>query len=163
MYRRPPGGSIIETHYSRTAAGHPRELHCRATSVTTCNVTVRNRHRQPLTELQQAILDFIWTRGPSTAEQVRHALQARHPLKDSSVRTLLRRLEQRGYLTHGTEGKVFVYRATTNRTSVAARAVRHIIDRFWAGSAEQFLAGMVDEKVLSAEAVRRLAKKVGKP
>ncbi len=79
------------------------------------------------------------------------------------MRTLLRRLEQRGYLTHATEGKVFVYRATTQRTSVAARAVRQIIDRFWAGSAEQFLAGMVDEKVLSADAIKRLAKKVGKP
>jgi predicted transcriptional regulator len=78
------------------------------------------------------------------------------------VRTLLRRLEERGYLTHRTEGKVFVYRATTHRTSVAARAVRQIIDRFWSGSAEQFLAGMVDERVLSAEAIQRIAKKVRK-
>lgn len=78
------------------------------------------------------------------------------------MRTLLRRLEERGYLTHSTEGKVFVYRATTRRTSVAARAVRQIIDRFWSGSAEEFLAGMVDEKVLSADAITRLAKKVRK-
>jgi BlaI family penicillinase repressor len=125
-------------------------------------VTNRNTTRRPLTDLQQAILDYIWTHGPSTSEQVREGLLARHPLKDSSIRTLLRRLEERGYLTHGTEGKVFVYSATTHRTSVAARAVKQIIDRFWAGSAEQFLAGMVDEKVLSAGEIRRLAKKVGK-
>ena len=54
-------------------------------------------------------------------------------------------------MTHTTEGKVFVYEATARRTSVAAKAVRQIIDRFWSGSAEQFLAGMVDEKVLSAD------------
>lgn len=125
-------------------------------------MTLRNRSRAPLTDLQQAILDYIWTHGPSTSERVRDGLRAKYPLKDSSMRTLLRRLEARGYLTHSTEGKVFVYRATTERTSVAAKAVRQIIDRFWSGSAEQFLAGMVDEKVLSAEAIRRLARKVGK-
>lgn len=118
--------------------------------------------RRPLTDLQQAILDYIWTHGPSTSEQLREGLRPRHPLKDSSVRTLLRRLEDRGYVTHTAEGKVFVYNATSRRTSVAARAVKQIIDRFWSGSAEQFLAGMVDEKVLSAAAIKRLAKKVGK-
>jgi len=126
-------------------------------------VTTRNKHRRPLTELQQAILDDIWTHGASTAEQVREGLLPAYPLKDSSVRTLLRRLEARGYLAHTVDGKVFVYRATSHRTSVAARAVKQIIDRFWAGSAEQFLAGMVDEKVLSAGVIRRIAKKVRKP
>jgi predicted transcriptional regulator len=126
-------------------------------------VTVRNTQRRPLTDLQQAILDFIWTHGPSTSEHVRKGLLPRHRLKDSSVRTLLRRLEDRGYLTHSTEGKVFVYSTTARRTSVAAKAVRHIIDRFWSGSAEQFLAGMVDEKVLTADDITRLAKKVRTP
>jgi BlaI family penicillinase repressor len=125
-------------------------------------VTDRNTQRRPLTDLQQAILDFIWSNGPSTSEHVRKGLLPRRRLTDSSVRTLLRRLEERGYLTHSTEGKMFVYNATARRTSVAARAVRHIIDRFWSGSAEQFLAGMVDEKVLSADAIKRLAKKVRK-
>lgn len=131
------------------------------TCVTDRNVTQRNTQRRPLTELQQAILDFIWSHGPSTSEALREGLPQRH-LKDSTVRTLLRRLEERGYLTHTTEGKVFVYKATARRTSVAAKAVRQIIDRFWSGSAEQFLAGMVDEKVLSADAITRLAKKVRK-
>jgi len=76
------------------------------------------------------------------------------------VRTLLRRLEARGFLTHDLNGKVFVYRAALRRPSVAARAVQHVIDRFCAGSAEQFLAGMVDEKVLTVEQIARLATKI---
>ena len=125
-------------------------------------MTSRNTTRRPLTDLQQAILEFIWANGPSTSEQVREGLADRHPLKDSSVRTLLRRLEARGYVAHTTQGKVFVYNATDARRSVAARAVRLIIDRFCAGSVEQLLVGMIDEKVLSAEALQRLAKKVKK-
>jgi predicted transcriptional regulator len=113
-----------------------------------------------LTDLQQAILDFIWSNGPATADQVREALLPRHPLKDSSVRTLLRRLEAQGYLSHRLDGKAFVYQAALPSQSVAARAVRHIIERFCSGSVEQFLVGMVDEKVLSAGQIQRLARKV---
>ena len=125
-------------------------------------MTLRNISKQPLTDLQQAILNFIWAKGAATAEAVREGLLPKHPLKDSSVRTLLRRLEERGYLTHKAEGKVFIYRAKVQARSVAARAVRHIIERFCAGSAEQFLVGMVDENVLSMDEIRRLAKKVRK-
>ena len=123
-------------------------------------MTLRNITKRPLTDLQQTILEFIWSTGPATAEQVREALRPLHTLKDPTVRTLLRRLEARGYLSHRVEGKVFVYRAEVPRQSVAARAVQHIIDRFCSGSVEQFLVGMVDEKVLSIEEIQRLARKV---
>jgi len=125
-------------------------------------VTKRNTERRPLTELQQAILDVLWARGPATSEQVREALLPRHKLKDSSIRTLLRRLEARGFLRHAVDGKVFRYAATVGQQRFAARAVRSIIDRFHAGSVEQFLVGMVDEKVLSPDELDRLARKVRK-
>jgi predicted transcriptional regulator len=125
-------------------------------------VTDRNITRRPLTELQQAILDYVWAKKSATSEEIREGLRARYPLKDSSVRTLLRRLEARGYVSHHIDGKVFVYRATVAARSVAARAVQHIIDRFCAGSVEQFLVGMVDERVLSIRELERLARKVKK-
>ncbi len=123
-------------------------------------MTRRNSQRATLTELQQAILEVVWKARRVTAEQVRTALGPRHPLTDSSVRTLLRRLEARGYLTHHLDGKVFVYEAAVPPARMAAGAVRQIIDRFWSGSAEQFLVGMVDEKVLTPEALERMARRV---
>ena len=114
--------------------------------------------RQPLTTLQLAVLELIWTRGHATAEQVRQALLPAHPLKDSSVRTVLRRLEARGYLNHRVDGKTFVYRAELPPQRVVASAVKQIIDRFCAGSVEQFLVGMVDEQVLSLEQLEQLAR-----
>ena len=118
------------------------------------------RNGSPLTDLQQAIVDFLHTSGPATAEQVRHGLAPAHTLKDSTIRTLLRRLEARGLVTHILDGKVFVYRTAVQPKSLAARSVRQIIERFWSGSAEQFLAGMVDEKVLTPAQIRRLADKI---
>jgi BlaI family penicillinase repressor len=125
-------------------------------------VTQRNAPGRPLTDLQQAILNCLWTAGPATADQVRAALRTKHPLKDSSVRTLLRRLEARGFVTHDVAGSTFVYRADVHASRVAARAVRQIIDRFCAGSVEQFLAGLVDEHVIPRHEIERLARTVKK-
>ena len=123
-------------------------------------MTKRNTPRRPLTDLQQAIVDALWSGGPANAEQIRARLAPAHRLKDSSVRTLLRRLEERGYVSHVTEGKVFIYRATSAPQQVAAHSIRQLIDRFWSGSVEQFLTGMVDEKILTPGEIARLAKKI---
>ena len=105
------------------------------------------------------MLEAIWQKGEATADEVRQALAPQHSLKDSTIRTVLRRLERRGYVNHRLEGRTFVYRADVPPQRVAARAVRQIIDRFCSGSVEQFLLGMVDEKVLSAKQIDRLARK----
>jgi predicted transcriptional regulator len=123
-------------------------------------VTTRNTQSRPLTGLQQAILDVLWGGGAATAEMVREALQPRHRLKDSTVRTLLRRLEAKGHVRHRVEGRVFVYEATVRPRRLAARAVQQVIERFCSGSVEQFLLGMVDEQVVSAEEIQRLARKI---
>ena len=62
-------------------------------------------------------------------------------------------------MSHRLEGRAFLYRAELPRQRVAAYAVRQIIDRFCSGSVEQFLVGMVDEKVLSAKQIARLTRK----
>ena len=125
-------------------------------------MTSRNKSTHPLTDLQQAILEFLWANGPATAEAIREGILRQHPLKDSSVRTLLRRLEARGLVNHTIEGKVFVYAAGVRSQHVATSAVRQIIQRFYSGSVEQLLVGMVDENVLTAADLERLAKKVRK-
>jgi BlaI family transcriptional regulator, penicillinase repressor len=125
-------------------------------------MTSRNRVITPLTALQQVTLDFVWEHGPVSADEVRQALQPKYPLKDPTVRTILRRLEARGYIAHRTEGKVFMYRAKLHSRSIAAKVVGNIIKRFCAGSAEQFLLGLVDENVLSMDEIQRLARKVRK-
>ena len=111
-------------------------------------------------EVEQQVMDYVWTHGPSTAESCREALAPTRPMKDSTIRTVLRRLEEKGYLTHQTEGRTFIYRASDARQNVAVRAVKGIIDRFCGGSAEQLLLGMVDNAVLSRKQLERLARKI---
>ena len=105
-------------------------------------------------------MDHIWTQDSVTAEECREALATSRPMKDSTIRTVLRRLEEKGYLTHKVEGRTYVYRASDARQNVAVRAVRGIIDRFCGGSAEQLVLGMVDNAVLNPKQLERLAQKV---
>ena len=113
-----------------------------------------------LSEIEQLVMDHVWASGAATAEGVREALAARHAMKDSTVRTVLRRLEEKGYLRHKVEGRTFLYRAAHPRQNIAARAVRHIVDRFCGGSVEQLLVGMVENQVLEPEELERLARKI---
>ena len=64
-----------------------------------------------LGELEQPVMDYVWSHGPTTAEACREALLTKHLMKDSTVRTVLRRLEAKGFLRHNIEGRTYVYRA----------------------------------------------------
>jgi BlaI family transcriptional regulator, penicillinase repressor len=105
-------------------------------------------------------MDFIWAHGPATAEACREGLATKRPMKDSTIRTVLRRLEEKGYATHSVEGRTFIYSASDARQNVAVRAVKTIIDRFCGGSAEQLVLGMVDNAVLDRKQLERLARKI---
>ena len=118
--------------------------------------------RSPFTDLEQAIMTSIWRRRAATAEQVRKDLAPKNKLKESTVRTLLGRLESKGYLKHKVEGRAYVYSSVDEPQRFAVRAVRHIIERFCAGSAEQLIAGMVESEVLESEQLRRLADEIEK-
>jgi BlaI family transcriptional regulator, penicillinase repressor len=112
-------------------------------------------------EVEQMVMDYVWSHGPVTAEACREALAPRRPMKESTIRTVLRRLEQKGYVRHEVDGRTFIYRAAELRQNVAVRAVKSIIDRFCGGSAEELVIGMVDNAVLDRRQLERLAQKIG--
>jgi predicted transcriptional regulator len=111
-----------------------------------------------LGELERSILLIVWRLGDVTAEQVREELG--RPLKDSTIRTVLRRLEEKGYLAHTVESRTFLYRPAQSRQRVAGRAVKRIVDWFCEGSVEALLVGMVDSKVLDRAELQRLADRI---
>jgi predicted transcriptional regulator len=111
-----------------------------------------------LGELERGILSIVWRLGSVTADSVREQLE--RPLKDSTVRTVLRRLEEKGYLAHSVENRTFYYRPAESRQRVAGRAVKRIVDWFCDGSVEALLVGMVDSKVLDRAELQRLADRI---
>jgi predicted transcriptional regulator len=74
-------------------------------------------HSTP-TELQLAILRILWERGEATGAEVQEALAPERPLAQSTVATLLSRMERKGLLAHRSEGRQFVYRAEVSEEAV---------------------------------------------
>lgn len=108
--------------------------------------------------LEREILLIVWRKGAVTAEHVREELD--RPLKDSTVRTVLRRLEEKGYLAHTVESRTFIYRPAETQQRVAGRAAQRIADWFCGGSMEALLVGMVDSEVLDGAELQRLAERI---
>lgn len=127
---------------------------------TQCTMTKRTktktRVRSPLTDLENEVMRAVWHGGRCSVEAVHRIVARKRDLKETTVRTLLRRLEQKGYLEHESEGRAYVYRAVEPASKLAARAVRQIIDRFCQGSVEELVSGMVDAKMLTDEEIERL-------
>jgi BlaI family penicillinase repressor len=113
-----------------------------------------------LGRVEQAVMDHVWARGPVSAEACREGLRTASPMKESTMRTVLRRLEEKGYVSHTVVGRTYIYRAAEAPVAVAARAVQHIIDRFCGGSAEALVVGMVAHDVLSSKQLERLTLKI---
>ena len=112
--------------------------------------------KAPLTDLENEVMRAVWDREPCSVEAVYEVVSQSRDLKETTVRTLLRRLEQKGYLRHEAAGRAYLYRATEAPRSLAARAVRQIIDRFCRGSVEELVSGMVEAKALSRKELHAL-------
>jgi BlaI family penicillinase repressor len=107
------------------------------------------RVKPPLTDLEHEVMQAVWGGETCTVEAVHQIVSRKRNLKETTTRTLLRRLEQKGYLKHESDGRAYVYLAVEPARNLAARAVRQIIDRFCQGSVEELVNGMVEAKVLS--------------
>jgi BlaI family transcriptional regulator, penicillinase repressor len=111
-----------------------------------------------LGDLEREVLGLVWRLGTATAEQVRSGLK--RPLKESTVRTVLRRLEEKGHLAHTVEGRTFVFRAAESRGRAAAKAVKRIADWFCEGSIAEVLTGLVDARMLDKADLTRIGEKI---
>ena len=111
-----------------------------------------------LGDLEREVMQLVWAKGPVTAEAVREELARR--LKESTVRTVLRRLEDKGYVNHTVDGRTYVYQATEPRGRVAAKAVQRVVNWFCNGSVEEVLVGMVDTAMLDRKRLRMLTDRI---
>lgn len=95
-----------------------------------------------LTRRERQIMDIVYRRGRATAAEVLEDLPDR--LSDSAVRTMLRRLEEKGHLTHAQQGPRYVYSATLPRNEARESAIERLVHTFFDGSLTKAAAAMLD-------------------
>jgi len=120
----------------------------------------KSGRRAALTPLEQLIMDYLWAHPHCTAESCREGVAGQRVLKDSTIRTILRNLEEKGYVDHEVDGRTFIYRAIDTPRNVAVQAAKQLIDRFCGGSVDDLLIGMVDNQLIEPKQLQRLAEKI---
>jgi predicted transcriptional regulator len=121
---------------------------------------MNNTDHRDLSRRERQILDILYQRGQATAAEVQSALL--EPPSYSAVRALLRILEEKGHVRHEQDGPRYVYLPTVPRDNAQRSAMRHMLQTFFAGSAEQAISALLDDssaKLSSAE-LDRLARMI---
>ena len=113
-------------------------------------------HSETLTSRESQIMDLLWNAGPLTAEQVRTALP--NDLHDSTVRTLLRILENKGYVAHEAKGKSYRYQAAVPREKVQRSAVHGLLARLFGGSAESMVLRLLEDEQITPDQLDEIRK-----
>ena len=111
-----------------------------------------------LSRRERQLLDIVYRLGRATAAEIREQLP--DSPSDSSVRTLLRLLEDKGHLVHEVDGPRFVYLAATPPEVAGRTALRHLITTFFGGSADRLVTALVDDEQLDEHALDELARLV---
>jgi predicted transcriptional regulator len=107
-----------------------------------------------LTDRETDLMQVLWERGPSTVAEVRDALS--DELAYTTVLTILRTLEDKGYVDHREEGRAHRYAATVARDAAQKSALRALSDKLFKGSIELLLVHLVSDDKLTDEEVSRI-------
>ena len=113
-----------------------------------------------LGERELDVMTALWASGSGTVAEVRDALGA--PLAYTTVLTILRNLEAKGYVRHEEEGRAHRYFPKVRQQVARRNALRRLVDTLFTGSPEALLAQLVDEHDLTADDLRRIARTLGR-
>ena len=111
---------------------------------------------EPLSPAQQQIMEIIWEKGEVAGIEVRQLLPDGRELARETVRTMLERMEDKGWLKHRVVGRTFFYSAAVPRGATAGQRVIELIDTVCGGSPERLMTALLEYRGLSAEEATRI-------
>ena len=104
----------------------------------------------PLTDLQLAVMRVLWERGEASVVDIWEALRPERGLAQTTVATLLSRLEKRGVVSHRREARQFFYRATVSEPDVRRVMVRELTARLFDGDVAALVSHLLSAREVSA-------------
>jgi predicted transcriptional regulator len=108
------------------------------------------------TDREADVMRVLWDRGPSVVAEVRAELH--DELAYTTVLTILRTLETKGYVQHDEEGRVHRYFAAVKEQDARKSALRHLTSKLFKGSSELLFTHLVADQKLSDEQLKRMRK-----
>jgi len=108
-----------------------------------------------LTDREADVMRVLWEHGPSVVNEVKDQLH--DELAYTTVLTILRNLEAKGFLRRAEEGRAHRYFPRVQQKAARKRALRRLLDTLFLGSPEALLTQLVDDHGMSPEELRRIA------
>jgi BlaI family transcriptional regulator, penicillinase repressor len=119
-------------------------------------VTLSRRALPGLSQSQREIMEIVWDRGEVSAVDVREILSVKRDLAKNTVRTLLERMEVKGWLKHRENGRTYLYSAAQPREASIGQKVREIVETVCGGSPETLVTALLDYRGLRADELKRI-------
>jgi predicted transcriptional regulator len=120
------------------------------------------RRKSPtLTEVELELMDVLWERGSATVSEIVESLPDER-LAYSSVLTMMRILEQKGYVTHEKEGRAFIYRPLVDRGQAQKSVIGYLLKRFFNNSPELLVVNLLEHEDVGPAEVKRLKQMIEK-
>ena len=112
-----------------------------------------------LTALQLAVMQVLWSRDEASVTDVQRAMTGRR-IALTTVATMLVRLEQRGLVSHRTEGRQYIYRSRVSPAEVRETVTRELLRNLFDGDVAAFVSQLLDARKLTREEVADLQRLV---
>jgi predicted transcriptional regulator len=110
-----------------------------------------------LTEVEQRVMEVLWTAGNGTVSEVLAKVKSPRPLAFNTVQTMLRILEQKGFVRHTEEGRAFRYHPVVDKKQASRSAVQSVVRRFF-GSPGNLALNLLQTEDVSAEELAHIRK-----
>ena len=109
-----------------------------------------------LSQSQREIMEIVWDRGEVSAVEVREILSTKRDLAKNTVRTLLDRMEEKGWLKHREDGRTYLYSAAQPREASIGQKVLEVVEHVCGGSPEELVTALLDYRGLSPQELKRI-------
>jgi BlaI family transcriptional regulator, penicillinase repressor len=109
-----------------------------------------------LSQSQQEIMEIVWDRGEVSAIEVRDILSKKRDLAKNTVRTVLDRMEEKGWLKHREDGRTYLYSAAQPREASIGQKVLEVVEHVCGGSPEELVTALLDYRGLSQQELKRI-------
>jgi len=114
------------------------------------------RKRPATSPAETEVLRLVWESRQATVQQVYDALPANRKVTYVTVATLLRRLEEKGYLKHRVRGKAFLYSPAASKEDVIKRTINDLVQRLFGGNPVPLMQHLALHSGISDEDIERL-------
>ncbi len=115
-----------------------------------------------LTDAETRVMTVLWAKERATVAEVTAAMPRRHPVAYNTVQTILRILEEKGYVTHEQEGRAFVYQPIVARKDARQRALGYLTKSLFEGSPSLLVLNVLEDERIDRAEIERLKALINK-